>query len=286
MTIVVLGFDALEHKMVEELKLKELKQKSYTKLDVSDFPIISTPPLWASMLTGKIDERIISHWVPEYQETESAYNLGIQLVRKLLPSKIRDFLNEFIRNKFYSKRSESPLKATLSFLQDTNTSTIFSGIDAWHNEIPGYNAEAGDEKMKRFKTFFDGTEEKLERKATMELIKEQYEEQTENLIQALENKDSYDLIFWYTKYLDEIGHMDRGSKLRTIRRYMKVNQLVGKVRDMLSSKDKLYIISDHGMRPKGKYGLHDKDAFFSSSDGNLIEKPRGLYELVKNKISS
>ncbi len=284
MTIIVLGYDALEHKLVKEYKLSNLKQKSYTKLDISDFPVISTPPIWASMITGEINEEMISYWVPEYKTVNSIYIPAVKFARKILPSKVREFLNKFIRNKFYKERDESPLQATLSFLEDTETPTIFSELSSWHNEIPGYNATTGEKKKKRFETAFEDAKDEIKRKATMKLIKKQHEKEFKNLLDTLDEKDNYDLIFWYTKYLDEIGHMDRGSKLRTMRRYMDVNKEVGKVKSKLDLEDKLYIISDHGMKPEGKYGLHDKDAFFSSSDKKLIRKPQELYELIRNNL--
>lgn len=281
MTKIVLGFDALEYSLVEKYRLKELKQEAYTKLDLSNFPIITTPPLWASMLTGQVDERMIARWIPGYGNISPFYSPLIKFVRKVLPGSTRDFMNEWVREKFYKKREKSPLEETFSYLEDTDTSTIFDEMKSWHNEIPGYNAKTWKEKMRRFREAFEDTSNETQRNATMKLIKQKHQELIEKLWKVVRNKDDYDLIFWYTMFLDEMGHLDRGSKIRTMRRYFEINELVGEIKSELNGGDELFIISDHGMRPVGKLGLHNHDAFFSSSTGDLIDKPQELYDLLK-----
>ena len=51
--IIILGIDALEFDLIEEWDLKYLKKKTYSKIDLSDFRVIITPLIWASMLTGE-----------------------------------------------------------------------------------------------------------------------------------------------------------------------------------------------------------------------------------------
>ena len=54
--IIVLGIDGLEYYLIEEWNLKFLKQTAYCKTTLSDFNIVTTPPIWEAMLTGRIDK--------------------------------------------------------------------------------------------------------------------------------------------------------------------------------------------------------------------------------------
>ena len=60
--VIVLGIDGLEYSLVEKWGLKNIMQKTYCKLDLSDYKIIVTPPIWGSMITGKIDEDVMKVW--------------------------------------------------------------------------------------------------------------------------------------------------------------------------------------------------------------------------------
>ena len=50
--IIILGIDGLEYNLVKEWRLKNITQEAYRKLDLSDYKVVVTPPIWGSMLTG------------------------------------------------------------------------------------------------------------------------------------------------------------------------------------------------------------------------------------------
>ena len=52
----------------------------------------------------------------------------------------------------------------------------------------------------------------------------------------------------------------------------------------MTGDDILYIVSDHGMVEEDGYGSHSHHGFFSSSNGDLIEKPIDLYYLLKKRL--
>jgi hypothetical protein len=103
-----------------------------------------------------------------------------------------------------------------------------------------------------------------------------------NLLRLLE--EDYDLIFWYTNALDNLGHIYFGRKMKTMNYYMRINRLVADLSRKLDAKDILYIISDHGIKAVGEGGLHSNHGFFSSSTGETIKKPQELYFLLKKNL--
>ena len=95
----------------------------------------------------------------------------------------------------------------------------------------------------------------------------------------------YDLIFWYTPFLDRVGHRFFHKKLQMMMLYMEINNLVKDIKDI--AKDAyLYIVSDHGMMldQETKRGVHSNYGFFSNT-GELIKKPQDLYHLLKEKAT-
>ena len=81
--VIVLGIDGLEYSLVEKWRLKNLKQKKYCKLDLSEYKVIVTPPIWSSMLLGKIDEELMDIWV-----RNSELLGGVGQVKEIYPSSI------------------------------------------------------------------------------------------------------------------------------------------------------------------------------------------------------
>lgn len=119
-------------------------------------------------------------------------------------------------------------------------------------------------------------------KPLLKYAKEKFEKDKTALFKALE--EDYDLIFWYTYYLDKVGHFLFRNKFHITDAYLEINQLVGDIKR--KKKDAIiYIISDHGMvfNKEIKMGEHSSYGFFSSNSGELIQKPQDLFYLIKEK---
>ena len=111
-----------------------------------------------------------------------------------------------------------------------------------------------------------------------------YRREKEDLLKAL--SDEYNLIFWYTHFLDLIEHFYINKKAKLLSIYLEINNLVKLVKEKIDDGDILYIISDHGMIPlKGdpRGGDHSDHGFFSSNTGELLRKPQDLFYLIKEK---
>lgn len=280
--IVILGFDGLEYNLVEEWDLKYIKQKTYTKTDLSDFKVIVTPPIWASMLTGKKVPEIEELFVKRMKFVTARSNISrvktpwyVKLGAKLLPLPIRRLLGDAITPK--------PMQATYDYLlRNKKYKTIFDYFDStWTNGIPSYGRNVSTEEVRRaMKDAVKGNFKPL-----VEYAMKIYEQDRRTLFEALDN--DYELIFWYTPFLDEISHFYIRKKLKLMNIYFDLNKLVKKVSQKLDEDDVLYIISDHGMEPVpgSPYGGdHSDHGFFSSNTGELIEKPQELFNLVIKKV--
>ncbi|AIF70360.1 hypothetical protein PAP_09930 [Palaeococcus pacificus DY20341] len=283
--IVILGIDGLEYNLVREWNLKYITQKAYTKTNLSDFEVIVTPPIWASMITGEripeIEEPFIKrHRFIAHKGKSSKVKVPwyVRLGSKILPLGIRRKIGEAI----IKRVTGDPFLATHDYLLRTRKyKTIFDYFDkTWTNGIPSYGRNVSTPKVKT--AMAEAVKGNL--KPLVEYAMKTYEQDRRALFEALD-KD-YELIFWYTPFLDEISHFYIRKKLKLMNIYFDLNKLVKKVSEKLDETDVLYIISDHGMEPISedpRGGDHSDHGFFSSNTGELIKKPQDLFKLVVSK---
>ena len=100
--IIVLGIDGLEYNLVEEWRLINLMQKKFCKLNLSDFKVIVTPPIWGSMITGIVDKEIIGIWIKYIKIIGNDEKLdektSTKIIGKIIPDKIGFWLqNQLIQ---------------------------------------------------------------------------------------------------------------------------------------------------------------------------------------------
>jgi len=280
--IFILGIDALEYDLVEEWNLKYLKQKAYCKTDLSDFGVIITPLIWGAMLTGKKIEEIEETYLKRakivagkgtiHKKKPKQYWVA-KTVAKILPHKLKKFIDSLFL--------PDPFKKTYNIIQRKEYTTIFGFFEkTWNNGIPAYNRNVSTKEVKQLMEKAVKGDVKNLYNYSMRL----YRKEKEELLKAI--SEDYDLIFWYTPFLDEIEHFYITKKAKLLNIYMELNNLVKIVKEKMSDKDILYIISDHGMVPvKGhpRGGDHSDHGFFSSNTGELIQKPQDLFYLIKEK---
>lgn len=281
MRVVILGIDGLEYNLVDEWNLRHIKQKAYTKTDLSDFEVIVTPPIWASMLTGKKIPEIEELFIKRQKFIANKGNITkiktpwyVKLGAKILPLSIRRKLGDIM--------TSDPFKATYDYLLKTKKyMTIFDYFErTWTNGVPSYGRNVSTPEVKA--VMAEAVKGNL--KPLVEYAMKTYEQDRRALFEALDG--NYELIFWYTPFLDEISHFYIRKKLKLMNIYFDLNKLVKKVSEKLDENDVLYIISDHGMEPvpeDPRGGNHSDHGFFSSNTGELIEKPQDLFKLVVSK---
>ncbi|MHA2284077.1 MAG: alkaline phosphatase family protein [Promethearchaeota archaeon] len=274
--IIVLGLDGLEYNLVEEFRLNAIKLKACSKTNLEDFDVVVTPPIWASMLTGKIIKEMMAVFRSAAAKVLTDDSKKTNLLRMIIPLRFRRLLAR-MWDKTIPKVKGNPMDYTLNFLERNNYHTIFDeATNPVYNKIPGFNVIR---KSKLLRIAFMGKDFKdVAEKSCLMKIK--------NLGKDLLNlmEKDYDLIFWYTNALDNLGHIFFGRKMKTMDYYMRINRLVADIIQTLSDTDKLYIISDHGMKAVGEGGLHSTYGFFSSNTGETIKKPKELYSLLKKNL--
>ncbi|WP_297090421.1 alkaline phosphatase family protein [Thermococcus sp.] len=279
--IIILGIDGLEYKFVKEWDLQHIKQTTYSKTDLSDFEVIVTPPIWAAMLTGRKIPEIEEPFVKREKMIAKESNISkvkppwyVKLGAKILPLPIRKRLGDLM--------APNPFEKTYDYLLRTKKyRTMFDYFDkTWTNGIPSYGRNVSTPEVKA--AMAEAVKGNL--KPLVEYAMETYEQDRKALFEALEG--DYELIFWYTPFLDEISHFYIRKKLKLMNIYFDVNKLVRDVSEKLDEGDVLYIISDHGMEPipgDPRGGDHSDHGFFSSNTGEVIKKPQDLFKLVVSK---
>jgi len=283
--IVVLGIDGLEYDLVEEWDLKYLKQKAYTKTDLSDFGVIITPLIWAAMLTGKKVEGIEKIFLkrarffsekPQSVKKEDKQYFIAKIAARLLPKSVKNWI---IRNAL-----SDPFEKTSDYLIKKKYRTVFDFFEnPWTNGVPAYGKNVADECIRRLmRKAASGHPEVLYRESL-----KLFREDREKLFDALFR--DHDFIFWYTPFLDEMEHFYIHRKMKLLNVYMNLNMMVKEVCDIVGEDGVVYVISDHGMTPvkssaTGYFGEHSDHGFFSSSTGEIIKKPQELYVLIRDKI--
>ena len=274
--IIVLGLDGLEYDLVEEFKLNAIKLNAYVRTNLEDFSVVVTPPIWASILTGRVIKEMMTVFKSASAQALTDDSKKMNLLRMIIPLRFRRIIAR-MWDKIIPQAKGNPMKYTLNYLERNHFDTIFDhATNPVYNKIPGFNVSR---KSKLLQIAFMGKDFKdYAEKNCLKKIKDV----RKDLLRLLE--EDYDLIFWYTNALDNLGHIYFGRKIKTMNYYMRVNRLVADVFQKLDAKDILYIISDHGIKAVGEGGLHSNHGFFSSSTGETIKKPQELYFLLKKNL--
>ena len=284
--IIVLGFDGLGLELIEEFKLKAIKQKAYTETDLSDFKTEPfTPIIWASMLTGRKIDAMENKYMEYKIDTNKPH---LNLLKRIIPLGIRRrFLSNLYAKIVWRSRGlkRLPMEELDHYLLEHNIPCIFdilkeNGISYWHNNIPGYNGfpkfrELHD-RIKDIKHDAPGSLERYYR-----FVWSNHLTSCREFFEAL--KRNLDFYFFYTTLVDNIGHWFYGSKQERFKLAHEVNRIVARIHDEYPNAT-VYVISDHGMKQVNGYGDHSEKGFFSSNTGELIRKPMDLYHLILKNI--
>jgi len=284
--IVVLGFDGLGRKWVEEYKLKAIKQEEYTTTDLSDYrgehPY--TPVVWSSMISGEVDREMEEVFL-EHARGNKYIRPLMDFAKRVLPLGVRRRLG-YLWNGVRGRNAGPPMAQTCNWYKKRGKDTIFEKVENSEviKTIPGYNGVPRHERrMKIVRRALSGDESKIP--SYDKDIIDEYKERKEELLNLLDSAN-LKLVFFYTNFIDALGHLHFANPARRMKWHFDVNELTNKVREKLTNGDILYIISDHGMVVEDGYGSHSHHGFFSSSNGDLIEKPTDLYHLLRKRLGA
>ena len=278
--IIVLGIDGLEYSLVKKWQLKNLMQKAYCKMDLSDYLVKVTPPIWGSMLTGKIDKEIMKVWIRAAQYVDLKSDVKQKWWAKTVTIAL-PYIPPLIKNKIIyrllEKMGENPFEVTSNYVKEKKIPNIFQFFKKpWNNGIPSYGRlDNTPERRKLFEKAVGGDKKKL-----IDYEIKKYNKDKSQLFSALDNK-KYDIIFWYTPFVDSLGHIYIGKPLKLMKYYLEINNVVGEVKAR-DNNSNIYVVSDHGMEEVERgWGMHNNYAFFSSNTGEKINKPVQFFNLIK-----
>jgi len=285
MTVVVLGLDGLGAKWIEKYRLSALKQENYTITDLSDYrgshPY--TPVIWTAMIRGKIDREMEEIFL-EHTRGKKPIRPLLNLSKRLLPLRLRRRLG-YLYDNIFSPNVNPPMTITADWCERKDMETILDGVDSWQTTVPGYNGvPRHEERMEIIKRALAGDESMIP--FYDKGIIEEYEGRKGKLLSFLESDNQSELVFFYTNYLDALGHLHFADSVKRMHYYFELNDLCAKVKEKMDDNNTLYVVSDHGMIEEDGYGSHSNHGFFSSSDGNLIDKPTDLYHLLKEELEN
>ena len=132
-------------------------QKKYCKLDLSDYKVIVTPPIWGSMITGVIDQEIFKIW----ERTAAMVGMQGEIKQKksatisfkilgLFPKSIQNWVIDNIVENLSDKNA---FDLTANYVKDKNLENIFQFFkNPWTNGIPSYGRNIYSKHKRRLYT--------------------------------------------------------------------------------------------------------------------------------------
>ena len=144
-------------------------------------------------------------------------------------------------------------------------------------DVPAFSLKDKNhaEERRLLKAYFDD-------EATIEEYDEAvWKNHVENKKEFFSSIGKFNLVMGYFDLADAIGHLSFGIPEKMEEVYMELEDLTREVK--VSTDDLVLIISDHGMKPVGRYGDHSKNGFYSANErlGLSLPKITDFHDLIK-----
>lgn len=267
---LVIALDGLEYTLVEKFNLKNLQQVVYGKIDVSEFPLLVTPIVWSSFITGQSAEKVSRNYLPKWQnrflEWLRLKSIKVGLNRIKGKGKIFTFLG-------YKKRQTVSYEDIIRRFRESSVKTFFDMIpSSVALSVPPLQTWVSDET--RFLM------EKVVETGNFTLFEENvwtcFIEKRKKFMKIVRD-GGWNLFMCHFMFTDLLGHfyIDNHKKMRTI--YSEADTLVKQAKEDLCEDTKVLVISDHGMMipPDGTlFGDHSNYGFYSCNKELSLKNPR------------
>jgi len=293
MTVVVLGIDALDPDIVDTGTYPNLTLNNYRAIEtiVSASGEPSTHELWPTIITGlrpsehgltlENDGVAWGHPLLDYGSTVADY---------LLPEHIQTQVGAWLLTNTKADAFRTPA----TYYSENDIPTIFDGRVATGIGIPNYVVDSDSEDRehhlrRNLGELFErdpgtkGGHTSANPEEFYELCMEMAMIRLARARRCLRS-GQYELVFAYTSGLDLIGHVahDRPELQRLA--YKELDEFVGELRDDLANKDKLILVSDHGLQD----GLHTEEAMIAATDPALTEGVTSVLDIggsIQNELN-
>ncbi|MFB6204078.1 MAG: alkaline phosphatase family protein [Candidatus Nanohaloarchaea archaeon] len=247
--MVVVGFDGLDHEKIRKFECKNLQLQSFGRLDTEDIKL-STPMLWASMITG---ER------PERHGIDTMLTFRGEKVRKI-DRYVLKFFQMFNRSGMhFRKMLYYYLFESSIFVPDRDflkVDSIFEKVaDSKALDIPGYSEYpyiAG-------KSYVTKAHRKRPPVSKERVLRDMEAEHLYRKKQLLENIGEHKLVMQHLHYPDWHQHLFFNNDEKDRELYQEMDDFAGKLLEEVDDETLVVFASDHGLEGGG----HRDQAFYS-----------------------
>jgi len=135
-------------------------------------------------------------------------------------------------------------------------------------DVPAFSLKEKQhaEERRLLKAYFDGEGTVEEYDA---VVWKNHEENKKVFLDAL---GRFDMVMAYFDLADAIGHLSFGIPEKMDKVYKELEETAQEVKS--SSNELVLVISDHGMKPVGRYGDHSRNGFYSANRKLGLNLPR------------
>jgi len=270
---IVLALDGLDYFLVKRFKLKSLQQEVNYKIYLKEFPILSTHPIWASIISGKLPEehgiKTITRWKnPVIQYLNEFLSKRLNLLKNTDQISKNILVSDILRKIGFKK-----IPWGKDYWRKKHIATIFDIIkDSIAISVPTWNEDRVYQLIRKELVMAIGDKKRM--KNLEKLLLRDFNKKKRLLFTTIKRK-KYNLVFCYFITLDTIGHMYRGDLGKMKRFYQLFDGMVKQLRETFQGR--IIIISDHGMKKVGNYGDHSRYAFCSFNF--FVERPKSIVDM-------
>lgn len=276
--VFILALDGLEYNLVNRYSLAALKQAHYGKIELTGVEEILTPIIWGTFVTGKIQAKkkvTIKKWDKNLVNRVSRCLSWLGLNR----IKGKGGILEFFR---LAKRIDH----TIEDYTTRGETTIF---DLAKNPVSIQVPTINDRGLFRKTAPLLGevlSNPQNERRY-LNRFWEDYRTIKAQIYERLSG--DWDLFMVHFQLLDILGHLYAGrGGIQLFKGYSTMNWLAHDLQKAILPSDVHFlIISDHGMKPLGRFGDHSDYGFWSSNRvilGNPFHVTRFFDIIVKSLV--
>ncbi|NLV14365.1 alkaline phosphatase family protein [Haloarcula argentinensis] len=287
MTTVVLGWDALDYKLLEEFGMTDAFGEHVAPLETFANDIIGEPhtrEVWPSIITG---ESPTEHGIYAVEAGEGVKwsNPWIRLAAKAgnycIPHGIRTEIGRRLRSE-----GAGVEKYHKDYYADRGLSTVFDGRRSLPIAVPNYWTDR-DERLgymfdrgAQMGEWLDRDDEgwqpaSSDQQARVEEAMHSEAGQKLGQIEAALQRE-YDLIFAWFGFVDTFGHVEPVAANPVQRRgYEQAAEWTDRIKSQLDDDDTLVCVSDHGLRD----GHHTMDATIASDDASVVEAADSVFDV-------
>jgi len=284
MKVFVEALDSLEINWISMFNCENLMQKHFGVIDVSEFRKYhyanspSTPIVWASFITGLMPEQ---HGIMLRKKYKSNFiELARKITIKLGLGKIRGKRKILQAFGMGQLNKEGLFRQGSEYFRKKNIETIFDLAKSKAYNVPTWNWQERRNLLEEYFTNNLKGQEWID--VGMQFLHEDFEK-AESIIA----KNDWELFMHYVEVIDLAGHTFGGNLEIQKLFYKEVDKLVAKLQKSIGDECLFLIVSDHGMRPAGKFGEHSNRAFWSSN--LLIDPPpqniTDWFLIIKNYLT-